>query len=486
MMDSSHEALMTREPAVAGQFYPGNPAALKSELQRLFSAVEAKPLKGNTLAVISPHAGYVYSGAVAAAAFMEIDAEKQYENVFIIGSSHRYAFDGASVYTRGDYKTPLGIIPVNIKLSRELMSVYNFYTDRSDVHNNEHSLEVQLPFLQYRLKKPFQIVPVVISTQEAQTCKKIANSLLSYFTPANLFIFSTDFSHYPGYEDACRVDRMTADAILTGDPDTLVKVVDKNEHAGIPGLSTCLCGWTSVLTLLYMTWKMNDITYHHVDYKNSGDALGMANKSRVVGYHAISIRLGNSRPPAEDENNREILTTKDKKDLITLVHDAIQAKLTGAQTVIEKGDLAPGLLQFAGVFVSLYKQGKLRGCVGRFTPDKPLHGLVQEMAVASAFHDHRFSPVKEDEIPELKTEISILTPLKKIDSIDEIELGRHGIYMKKGYASGTYLPQVSLSTGWSKIEFLEHCASDKAGLGRNGWKDADLYTYEAIIIREEY
>jgi uncharacterized protein (TIGR00296 family) len=108
------------------------------------------------------------------------------------------------------------------------------------------------------------------------------------------------------------------------------------------------------------------------------------------------------------------------------------------------------------------------------------------MAVASAFHDHRFSPVKADEIPVLKTEISILTPLKKIDSIDEIELGRHGIYMKKGYASGTYLPQVSVSTGWSKIEFLEHCASDKAGLGRSGWKDADLYTYEAIIIREEY
>lgn len=484
-MDSSHEALVTREPAVAGQFYPGNPATLKSELQRLFRDVEAKPWKGNTLAVISPHAGYIYSGAVAAAAFMEIDAEKQYENVFIIGSSHRYAFDGASVYTRGDYKTPLGILPVNIKLSHELMSVNNFYTDRSDVQDNEHSLEVQLPFLQYRLKKPFQIVPVVISTQEPRTCKNIAESLLSYFTPANLFVFSTDFSHYPGYEDACRVDRSTADAILTGDPDTLLKVLEKNEHAGIPGLSTCLCGWTSVLTLLYMTRRMNDITYHLVDYKNSGDAIGIVNKSRVVGYHAISIRQGNSRQTAGDENNREKLTVKDKNVLITLVLGAIKTRLTGIQTGLGKGDLTPGLMQYAGVFVSLYKQGKLRGCVGRFTPDKPLHELVQEIAVASAFNDHRFSPVKADEIPELKTEISILTPLKKINSIDEIEMGRHGIYMKKGYASGTYLPQVSVSTGWSKIEFLEHCASDKAGLGRSGWKDADLYTYEAIIIREE-
>jgi AmmeMemoRadiSam system protein A len=282
------------------------------------------------------------------------------------------------------------------------------------------------------------------------------------------------------------VDRLTADAILTGDPDTLVKVLDKNEHAGIPGLSTCLCGWTSVLTLLYMTSRMKDITYCPVDYKNSGDAAGMGNKSRVVGYYAISIRQDNSLNTAENKDKSRILTANDKKVLIALVHDAIQTRLTGIQkTGIEKDDLTPGLLQYAGIFVSLYKQGKLRGCIGRFTPDLPLHELVQEMAVASAFHDHRFSPVKGDEIPELKTEISILTPLKKINSIDELELGRHGIYMKKGSVSGTYLPQVAVNTGWSKTEFLEHCASDKAGLGRNGWKDAELYTYEAIIIRED-
>ncbi len=485
-MDASNEALVAREPAVAGQFYPGNPDRLRSELQRLFTGIEVKPVKGNTLAVISPHAGYIYSGTVAAAAFMEIDAVKEFENVFVIGSSHRYAFDGASVYTRGDYKTPLGIVPVNIKLSRELMSVYDFYTDRSDVQNNEHSLEVQLPFLQYRLKKSFQIVPIVISTQHARTCEKIAESLLSFFTPANLFIISTDFSHYPGYDDACRVDSLTADAILTGDPDKLVKVLDKSEHAGIPGLSTCLCGWSSVLTLMYMTRKMQHIAYNLVDYKNSGDTAGIENRSRVVGYCAISVRQDDSRQTTEDENDKDILTANDKRVLINLVHDAIQTRLTGVQqSGIEQAVLTPGLLQYAGVFVSLYKQGKLRGCIGRFTPDLPLHELVQKMAVASAFHDHRFSPVKVDEIPELKTEISILTPLKKIDSIQEIELGRHGIYIKKGSASGTYLPQVALNTGWSKVEFLEHCASDKAGLGRNDWKNADLYTYEAIIIKED-
>jgi AmmeMemoRadiSam system protein A len=147
--------------------------------------------------------------------------------------------------------------------------------------------------------------------------------------------------------------------------------------------------------------------------------------------------------------------------------------------------MTPALLQHSGVFVSLYKQGKLRGCIGRFTPDMPLYELVQEMAIASALNDHRFSPLKIEEVPEIKAEISVLSPLKRIRSMEEIELGRHGIYIQKGSATGTFLPQVALNTGWSREEFIEHCASDKAGIGRNGWKDAELYTYEAVIIKEE-
>jgi len=143
------------------------------------------------------------------------------------------------------------------------------------------------------------------------------------------------------------------------------------------------------------------------------------------------------------------------------------------------------LLQRAGVFVSLYRLGKLRGCIGRFAPDLHLHELVQEMAVSSALHDQRFPPMQAEEIQELKIEISILTPLQKIAYIDEMELGEHGIYLKKGSRTGTYLPQVALNTGWSKEEFLEHCSANKAGLGRDGWKDAEIFTYEAIIIKEE-
>jgi len=127
----------------------------------------------------------------------------------------------------------------------------------------------------------------------------------------------------------------------------------------------------------------------------------------------------------------------------------------------------------------------LRGCIGRFEPDEPLYRVVQEMAIAAATEDYRFPPVTPQELGELDIEISVLTPLRKISSIDEIQLGRHGIYIKKGGRAGTFLPQVATETGWSKEEFLGYCARDKAGLGWNGWKDADIYVYEALVFSEQ-
>jgi len=142
------------------------------------------------------------------------------------------------------------------------------------------------------------------------------------------------------------------------------------------------------------------------------------------------------------------------------------------------------LLISTGAFVSLYINEKLRGCIGKFKSDEPLYKVVQEMTVSSATHDYRFSRVERKETPEVRIEISVLTPLKRIESIDEIQLGRHGIYIKKGSSSGTYLPQVASSTGWTVEEFVSHCSRDKAGLGPEGWRNAELYTYEAIIIKE--
>jgi hypothetical protein len=484
-MDSSDTSLITREPAVAGQFYPGQPDRLKSELTRLFGKVTDKPGTSSILALIAPHAGYPYSGSVAASAFAQLDPKRSYDQIFMIGSSHRHSFDGASVYTRGPYKTPLGTIPVNIQVSRELVSLNSYIKDSYESHLHEHSLEVLLPFLQYRLEKPFHIVPVIIATQRASTCRRIADTLRPYLTPSNLFVISTDFSHFPDYDHAWRVDHQTAEAIQSGDPDVLLKSLDRNEHAGIPGLSTCLCGWTSVLTLLYMTEKLPGIRYSLIDYRNSGDAAGMMDKSRVVGYCAMTIEQSTLQSAGSEPATSAELSPEEQRMLLDLAHEAIRSELLPARKP-EPGfrNLTPALMHHAGVFVSLYVKGKLRGCIGRFTPDLPMHELVQAMAVSAAFHDHRFAPLKAGELESLRIEISILTPLRAIDTLEAIELGRHGIYIKKGHNTGTYLPQVALNTGWTRQEFVEHCASDKAGIGKNGWKDAELYVYEAFIIKD--
>jgi AmmeMemoRadiSam system protein B/AmmeMemoRadiSam system protein A len=486
-MDQTNQELVTREAVVAGQFYPGNPNQLSSELKELYSGTAAKIKESSTLAVISPHAGYVFSGKVAAEAFAQVDAEKDYKNIFVIGPSHRIAFDGASIYTRGNFSTPLGIIPVDLDLARKLVKSADCFTDRTDAQLYEHSLEVQLPFLQYRLKKPFRIIPIVVGTHNVSTCKKIAEALAPYFNDSNLFVISTDFSHYPSYEDAIKTDRNTYEAILTNNARQLVKTLQANEESGVPDLATSLCGWTSVLTLLYITERMPGIEYHLVDYKNSGDARYYGDKSRVVGYCAIAITQNgqNALSPEKKEDAYE-LSENDKRKLLEIARDAITTYVNYHRIPdIDTEKFSRELMAPTGAFVSLYKEGKLRGCIGRFEPDMPLYKVVQEVAISSATRDHRFEPVVPDEVKDLDIEISVLTPLRRIHSINEIVLGKHGIYIKKGMNAGTYLPQVATTTNWNLEEFLSHCARDKAGIGWDGWKDAELYTYEAIIIKEK-
>ena len=140
------------------------------------------------------------------------------------------------------------------------------------------------------------------------------------------------------------------------------------------------------------------------------------------------------------------------------------------------------LLQKCGAFVSLHKHGRLRGCIGHFGEDVPLHEIVARMARAAAFEDPRFMPVGREELADIDIEISVLTPMRRINSLDEFQLHRHGIYIRKGYRSGTFLPQVADEVDWTKEEFVGHCSQDKAGIGWDGWRDAELYVYEAIIF----
>jgi AmmeMemoRadiSam system protein B/AmmeMemoRadiSam system protein A len=492
-MQNSYKELTDREPVVAGQFYPGRSDELNTELINLFSEAEPRKVKGEVMAILSPHAGYVFSGGVAASSFNQINPKKKYDIIFVIGSSHRAAFEGASIYNKGNYVTPLGTVNVDLKTANTLINKYDVFKYRSDAHSYEHSLEVQLPFLQHIMETGFKIVPIVIGTQYAETCKKIAAALEPYFTTDNLFVISTDFSHYPSYEDACKVDNLTASAIISNNPDELLKTLKKNSQMNIPNLATSICGWTSVLTLMYITQDMPGVKYYPVVYKNSGDARYYGDKSRVVGYYSIAVAKEDTETTISSEKASENnpkkkdfeLTAEDKKILLDIARNTVEEYVENREIPpVNTRGFSSNLLTNTGAFVTLHKKGNLRGCIGRFEPDIPLYKVVQEMAVSAATRDFRFSPVKSDELDDIDIEISVLTPLRKIDSVDEIELGRHGIYIKKGYSSGTFLPQVATQTGWSLEEFLGHCSRDKAGIGWEGWKDADIYVYEAIIFSE--
>ncbi|HAF30138.1 MAG TPA: TIGR00296 family protein [Bacteroidales bacterium] len=475
-----NQACTDREPVVAGSFYPDNPVALNAQLESLFAQASGVKTHDNVLAIIAPHAGYVFSGKVAASAYNQIDPDKEYENIFIIASSHRVLFNGASIYNQGDYITPLGKVNVNKELANKLINENVVFVFNPEAHSAEHSIEVQLPFLQYKMKKNFQIIPIVTGTQTLGEIKEIAKALKPYFNDKNLFIISSDFSHYPNYNDAIHVDKITGDAVLANSVSKVIDAINENASTNVENLVTSLCGWPAVLSLLNITQNDRSIQVIPVDYQNSGDALG--DKIRVVGYHAIVF----AKKKIQNMSNQFKLTNQEKEQLLELARNTINHYLiTGKYLKVNESDLSHAMKSDCGSFVTLHKNGALRGCIGRFVADEPLYAIVQKMAIAAATEDKRFPVVEKLEMDEIELEISVLTPLQKIESIDEIEMGRHGIYIKKGFASGTFLPQVAIETGWTKEEFLGYCSRNKAGLGWDGWKEAEIYIYEALVFGED-
>jgi AmmeMemoRadiSam system protein B/AmmeMemoRadiSam system protein A len=463
----------TRKAGFAGKFYPGTKYELSQEL---FSLFDGAKMRNETLrrirALIVPHAGYIFSGKVAASVYKQIPESTEFKHVFVIASSHWYHFHGAAVF-RENYETPLGKIHVDAGIADQLMSGSPLFLLNDEAHREEHSLEVQLPFLQHVLGTNFKLVPIILGTSSSEECKQIAEALTPWFTPDNLFIISTDFSHYPDYLAASKVDFLTAEAICKNQPDELLGVLEENKAMNIKNLATSLCGWTSVLTLLWLTANQN-LVFTKIEYQNSGDSKFFGDQKRVVGYWGIAV--------SENENQFS-LSEEEKDELLVKARAAIIDFLN----TVEKGKVVPSafpaLNEVAGAFVSIYVGGQLRGCIGGFAREKPLNEMVQVMAVSAA-RDHRFESLELSETETMKLEISVLSPLKKISSPGEIELGKHGIYIKKDFNSGTFLPQVAIKTGWNVHEFLGHCARDKAGIGWNGWKDAELYTYEALVFGE--
>lgn len=466
-------SLLVRPATQAGRFYERSPHTLSQEVDSLLALHKATANHDDVAALIVPHAGYYYSGNVAASAYMTLDSARHYERIFLLGPSHHVWLDGASVNCVHDYyATPLGEVKVDRETALQLTKADSVFAYRSEAHDREHCLEVQLPFLQRRMADVPPIVPVIISTNDYSKLKRMAEVLKPYFNDKNLFIVSSDFSHYPSYDDACEVDARTGKAVESGDAGQFIAAIEANARSGKRNLETSACGEFPILTLMLMLDRQYEVK--HLMYQNSGDA-GDHGHDRVVGYHAFAVV----------RHQGFTLTDNEKRQLKQIALQSIRDSLNGKRiAAADTSRLAhdSALLQKCGAFVSLHKHGRLRGCIGHFGEDYPLFRIVAEMARAAAFDDPRFPELQRDELDDVDIEISVLTPMRRIQSLDEFELHRHGIYIRKGNRSGTFLPQVADEVNWTKEEFVGHCSQDKAGLGWDGWRDAELYVYEAIVF----
>jgi len=470
---------INREPVVSGKFYPSDPVKLKNDLQDFFDKTRKPKTYKNIVAVISPHAGYLFSGEVAASAFNQINPQADFENIFIIAPSHHASFNGASIYNIGNYNTPLGEVVVNTDIADKLIStnpLFNFY---GNAHKFEHSLEVQLPFIQFWLKKPFKIVPIIVGTQNNQSLKNISESLKPWFNNKNLFVISSDFSHFPNYNDAAQADKRVGDAILQKNTNSVLNAVEKNDKLRINNLSTSACGLSGILILMHLLENNAEIGIEKIKQMNSGDSI-YGDHDRVVGYMSFTAFT----KPLNNSSSFE-LTENEKSMLLQIARNEIREKLKlKNKTDLLKQGISESLKEKCGAFVTIHNGNELRGCIGRFVSNEPLYKLIQEMAVSSAFHDHRFSAIDKNEIDDIKIEISVLSPLKKITDIDEIIIGKHGIYIKQGFNTGTLLPQVAVNNNWGVNEFLGYCSKHKAGIGWDGWKTAEIFTYTANVFSE--
>lgn len=481
-----------REPAVSGAFYPGNSKELSKTIDELLSSANKHEIDGRLVALLAPHAGYVYSGQIAAESFKQVEG-LDFETVIIVGASHRVGFNGISTYPKGYYKTPLGKVEIDEKLADEIRSMFGYDIEKSPssrgsdaapsgfyppAHASEHSVEVEIPFVQKVLPKA-KIVTIVIGGHSTETIQKLIKVFVKVMkTPKCLLVVSTDLSHYHPYSEAVKLDRAGLKSVEDLDPGKLIDQLNSGK--------TEFCNSIGTIALVTAA-KSIGADAKLLMYKNSGDVTG--DKSRgVVGYGTVAISNATQSPPQGRKQSTDLelnFDESEKREMLKLARDSIEKNLNSSDEGADAKSSNPKLMKKCGAFVTLKIDGNLRGCIGYIQPIKPLHETISQTAVAAATQDPRFAPLKKNELDKISIEISVLSPLKLIDDPEEVKVGKHGLYMRKGMRSGLLLPQVATEQGWARKQFLEGTCR-KAGMPIDAWKSSDIeiYIFTAEIFGE--
>ncbi|MCK4545811.1 MAG: AmmeMemoRadiSam system protein B [Candidatus Eisenbacteria sp.] len=467
-----------RKSILAGSWYEGNKKGLAAQVDGYLEKVTPSEIGGRILGLISPHAGYFYSGQAAAYGYAQIKG-KSYNRVIVIAPSHRFSFGGISILDVTHYETPLGKIPLDVKNCRKLLEMEGFSTV-AQAHAQEHSLEIQLPFLQ-RVLGDFELVPMVVGNLRRSEYPGLSDAIRSIVDENTLIVASSDFTHYGdrfGYlpfrdnvqENLRKLDMGAVDLIEKKDREGFL---DYKAETG-----ATICG-AAAIALLIGTLPEAAVG-KTLTYYTSGDVTGEWDSS--VSY--VSMALFEPRQSGEHDGG---LSGLEQEVLLNLARETLETYAqTGKLPVLATDDprLTELLKSRRGVFVTLNTHGRLRGCIGHIIPRFPLYQGVIENAFNAGWRDHRFPQLRESEIPDLQIEVSVLTVPRKVSSPDEIVIGKHGVILEKGSHSAVYLPQVAPEQGWDVEETLTHL-SMKAGLPADGWRDgAEFSVFSAQVFHE--
>ncbi|MBD3344543.1 MAG: AmmeMemoRadiSam system protein B [Chitinivibrionales bacterium] len=466
--ESSPAEESVRKAVFAGSWYEGDPQALRHSIENYITSQAG--VRSSPRLLISPHAGHPFSGPVAGKGYGTMN--RDIKTVILLGPSHRVMVQGVSIPDVDYYETPLGKIPLDKNIISELRK-HPMVGSNTRAHSQEHCLEIQLPFLQTAIDS-FTLVPMLMSNVDPEA---IAGYIRPYVDETTLVVASSDFAHVNSADQCKKLDKRSIETIMDQDPNGFIEA----------------CGETPIRVLLYLS-KHLGLKPIVLDARNSQEIVNAPESGYTVGYASIVfVKKDENGGTSEDKEKRENesivkeLDGGDKAFLLNLARRAFEAAVKGAPPP-EPSDIPDVAKQDVGCFVTLHKHGELRGCIGYIEGIKPLYEAIIDNAKNAALRDHRFRPVRPEELDEIKVEVSVLTRPDPVSYNDPSELlnkivaGKDGIILNKGGHQSTYLPQV-----WEQIPdkktFLEYL-SRKAGMPSDGWKTAEVKRYRAIHFEE--
>jgi hypothetical protein len=474
------DPVKVRQAGVAGGFYPADPKVLAATIDEMLAHVAEPPITDRILAVVAPHAGYQYSGPVAAYTYAALRGRK-FSRVVVIAPSHYESFGFSSVFEGDAYATPLGLVHVDKAFARKLASMSSTLRLSSQGHDAtsagaEHAIEVQLPWLQ-RVLGDFELVPVVMGDQSYESSRALGVALAKLIQSENkdgetLIVASSDLSHFHTYGDAVTIDRKTLHALEEWDYFSMSRNFESRIWEA--------CGGAPIVAAMIAAERMGANQAKVIKYANSGDVTG--DHSSVVGYSADVFVKAQGSAAAETPFS---LSEQEKSELLALARTSVEHAINKDEAYVPTASASDALNRERGAFVTLHESGELRGCIGYTSATKPLYMTVRDTATLAALKDPRFKPVSVSELPKLEYEISVLSPLRRVTDIQQIKIGEHGLLMKNGGFEGLLLPQVPVEQKWDRQKFLEQTCV-KAGMSAGCWKDedTDIFLFTAVVFDE--